>query len=60
MLNLCCTLQIISHLGGANVAVSSSVLSPLTKVVVDEYVSDGKGGYKLGGMATELLTYLHR
>jgi hypothetical protein len=35
------------------------VLAPHTKVVVDEYVST-PSGYKLTGMATDLLSYLSR
>ncbi|KAG1667518.1 hypothetical protein FOA52_013708 [Chlamydomonas sp. UWO 241] len=51
--------KIIASLGGNNIAVSTAVLAPHTKVVVDEYVST-PAGYKLAGMATDLLSYLHR
>lgn len=31
-----------------------------SRVVVDEYIADGKGGFKLSTMANDLFSYLHR
>lgn len=45
-------------LGGSSLAVASEVCTPASRVVVDEYVTDGAGSYKLRSVATDLLRYL--
>ena len=41
-------------------AVATRATESSSRVVVDEYVSDGKSGFRLSSMANDLLTYLHR
>ena len=52
--------QVLSPLGGGAMAVATRTTESSSRVVVDEYVSDGKGGFRLSSMANDLLTYLHR
>jgi len=54
------SLQVISPLGGGALAVATAATESSSRVVVDEYVADGKGGFRLSSMASDLLTYLHK
>ncbi len=54
-------MQLVRPLGrGGVLAVASETTAPYSRVVVDEYVVQPSGGYKLQSIATDLLTYLHK
>ncbi|GAX75298.1 hypothetical protein CEUSTIGMA_g2743.t1 [Chlamydomonas eustigma] len=52
--------KVLAPLRGGAVAVSTSVTRSASRVVVDEYVQEAGGSYRLSAMATDLLTYLSR
>ena len=44
---------------GGVLAVASETTASYSRVLVDEYIAQPSGSYKLQSIATDLLTYLH-